>query len=389
MAYLVLFSGYFIVITYKNLATINRGLVSAHDEILEKYKNLAVFILKNKLPQNIDYFNAIANVTYDLSPVDEFKVEKIKADLVLDKQPLNNKINNITGCFITKCIRLKITEKKILENIARGELWQYGEINSIPLKSSLLVKISLNKFLLTYKDFITGILLGLFIWHLWQSLFFFIRNCKLSKNNTALLTISEKNKEELENLKLAYTKISDSTLLGQELISEYFTHYLHQLVTRNVFFEEIDLAAILTKIKNFFAYEIIKRELKIELIYDNVAMNIWSDKEIVFIILLNLIYRAIYRARIASKVTIKSSRLQNLLDITISDSGYEYKPKLADQINIYELPSPILEKLCQKLSIEISDSQKDEVNLISVKIMSSAINTRDNVIKFNARDKFT
>lgn len=194
----------------------------------------------------------------------------------------------------------------------------------------------------------------LFILYLSQALFLFIKNLKLNKKYTLLLTTSDKHQQEITKYTRDCNVLSDGVLSIQELAGEYFTHYIHQLVTRGFCFEDVDLVGIIAQVKKFFSYQITKRNLDVCFEHKNTVRKVKSDREIIFVILLNLIFKAIYRAKISSKIEMKVFQDQhNHISLKIIDTGYEYHSKLGDKIQMYELPKPIFDILCRRLNIDI------------------------------------
>ncbi|OGT07753.1 MAG: hypothetical protein A2V89_02075 [Gammaproteobacteria bacterium RBG_16_37_9] len=389
----VLFSSISIRTNYKNLSKLNYNIEKEYDVILDKYKKIIVLILKNELPENINYFNSVSSAAYSLPPINELKFSEPKDAIVngvSNKTSSSSNIISAIECYNSKCIKVFVDREKILNNILKNKSWRYGEITTIPIKKATLLKISANSFLEAHKNFIITTLSYFFILYLFQSIFLFIRNYRLFKNNASLLIALDKNNQESIKQSIDYNKLYDNVLFTQELSSEYFTHCIHQLITRDIYIEEIDLMDCLRKIEKFFSYRIIKSNLKITFDHKDTIKSITSDREMVFIVLLNLIFKTIYRSKLSSEIIIKISQDQGSANIEITDIGYEYKQKLSDKIRMHELPSPVLEKLCQKAKIEIKDTKKDEVNVmfISINIMDPETEedqetniTDDNIIK--------
>jgi len=384
----ILFSANSITASYKKMSEVNCAIEKEYHEILDKYKKTIVFVLRNNLPENISYFNSISSAAYDLSPVKEFKISKSKDTIVsagVNKISNNSDINTVIECHNGSCIKVLVGEKEIIDKISKSKLWGYGEIKTIPIEKATLLKISTSIFLEAHKNLIIVTLVYFFILYLFQSLFLFIRNHRLTKTNSSLLITSDKNKRELAKQSMEYNELCDSVLFIQELAGEYFTHYVHQLITRDVCIEEVNLINIVQRIEKFFNHQITKRSLKIIVNCEDAVKTIKSDSEIIFIVLLNLLFKAIYRAKISSKIFIKIFQEQHAIKIEINDTGYEYNSKLNGKIQICELPSPILENLYQKLEIEVEETRKEEVNTISIKaVLAFATNRlKNNIIKFN------
>ena len=387
----VLFSSISIRTNYKNLSKLNYNIEKEYDVVLDKYKKIIVLMLKNELPENINYFNSVSSAAYSLPPINELKFSESKDAIVNGISNKTSRSSNIISaieCYNSKCIKIFVDREKILNNILKNKSWRYGEITTIPIKKATLLKISANSFLEGHKNFLVITLAYFFILYLFQSIFLFIRNYRLSKNNASLLIALDKNNQESIKQSIDYNKLYDNVMVIQELSNEYFTHYIHQLITRDINIEEIDLLDCLQKVGKFFSYHIIKSNLKITLDYKDTIKSIISDKEMVFIVLLNLIFKTIYRSKLSSEIIIKISQEQGFSNIEITDIGYEYNQKPSDKIRMHELPSPILEKFCQKAKIEIKDTKKDEINTmyISINIMdpetekNQETNTTDNNI---------
>lgn len=358
LVFAVCFSANSITAFYKKLSEINYQVEIKYREVLNKYKETIVFILKNDLPQNLDYFNALSAVAYDLPLISEFKNGEMKDIITSDD-------GYIVECYNGKCINLLVAKEKIFNKIVEEGLWKYGVIETIPIKKTTLFKISINRFLKYYKNFIISTSLYFIIFFMLQ--FLFIMNYKLAKTHASLLTTLDK-----------YNKLGNSVLFIQKLVNEYFTHYIHQLLTRDVCIETVDLIDILSRIENFLNYQITKRELKIILNCEDGAKNIRADNEIIFIVLLNLIFKAIFRSKIAAVITVNIFQISQAVKIEISDTGYEYSPKLNSKIEICELPSPVLKKLCQKVDIEVEEIRQNETNIVFIEISSKAEMHRSN-----------
>ena len=389
MVFAVLFAGNSIITNYKKFTEISYQIEAEYDEVLGKYKKIIVFILKNDLPENMDYFNSIASVTYNLSPVKEFKISKAK-EIILSGS--SNKISdnyNVRDieCYNSNCIEVLVDRRELLDRITKGK--GYGEITAIPIKKATILKMSVNSFLDGAKNLVFVTLLCLFILYLFQSLFLFIKNFRLSKLYNVLLITSDKNNQELIKQSTEYNKLYESVIFTQEVVDEYFTHYVHQLISRDICIVELDLTDIFQRIEKFFSYQITKQGLKLILDYSSAIKHIKSDNETVFIVLLNLTFKAIYRSKMFSEILIKIFQIQDAINIEIQDVGYEYDAKLSNKIQIYKLPNPILKNLCQKLKIEFKEIRKDQVNIISIKIrdhkekIKKVNKTNDNIIKFN------
>src|SRR3990170_8440048 len=209
----VLFSSISIRTNYKNLNKLNYNIEKEYDAILDKYKKIIVLILKNELPENINYFNSVSSAAYGLPPINELRFSESKDTIV-------SWVSNITSaieCHNSKCIKVFIDRKKILDNILKNKPWGSSEIVAIPIKKVTLLKISANSFLESHKNFIVITLLYFFILYLFQSIFLFVRNYRLTKLNASLLITLDKNKQELIKQSINYNKLYDSVLFIQKL----------------------------------------------------------------------------------------------------------------------------------------------------------------------------
>lgn len=247
----ILFSAHSITTNYKKLSEVNYSIEKEYNEILDKYKKTIVFVLKNNLPKNIGYFNSIGSATYNLPSVKELKISKSKGVVVSDngdKPPNDSDINSVAGCYNGGCIKVFIGNKEIIDKISKSKLWGYGKIKVIPIKKITLLKISANTFLEAHKNLIIITLSYFFILYLFQSLFLFIRNYRLTKTNSSLLIASDKKQQESIKQSSEHNKLCNSVLFIQELAGGYFAHYIHQLITRDVCIEEVDLVDVLQRI---------------------------------------------------------------------------------------------------------------------------------------------
>lgn len=99
-------------------------------------------------------------------------------------------------------------------------------------------------------------------------------------------------------------------------------------------------------------------------------IKIDNNPEIIFVVLLNWVFRAIYRAKTLSEIAIKISQAPTAIHIEIRDVGYEYNPKINSKLQIYELPNPILEKLLRKVNVEAEENRQGDINTTSIRIAS-------------------
>ena len=389
LIFIILFSVNSMRLNYKNLGASSAIVEKEYNEALGNYKKVEIFILKNKFPQNITYFNSVSGVTYDLPPIKEFEISKFKNVVV------NNKVNkkyddnsiSIMECYNDQCLKIFVDRQDILTKISKNKIWEYGKIAAIPIKKVTLFKKSTQLFLDAHKNFLVITLLYFFILHLSQSIYLLIKNVRSTKTQLSLITALDKNKQELIKQSADYNKLLDNVLFLQELVDEYFTHYIHQLIIRNIYIEEVELTEILSQIEIFLGYRLAKRDLRFILDCKN-TNTIQTDKEIIFIGLLNLIFKAVHRSKISSDIFIKVSYMYDTVLIEIKDFGYEYEVKPSSKIQICNLPALVLEKLYQKAKIEVLETRENEANIISVKIIGSKTvkvspldGTSDNIIK--------
>jgi hypothetical protein len=371
IAFIISFSIYYINTTFKSLVDIDSNIGKKYNESIDNYKKVIAFILKNKLPQNITYFNAIGSATYDLPTVKKFQTGTPK-DILTNKY--NSKEANNAGGIVAKCndgncITVVVDPKETLNKIPKSKLWEhYGEITTIHLSKTTLLRTSINLFLEANKKFLFITLMYFLTLYIFQSLLLFKKN----KINASLVATMDKIKKELNEQSTKCDVLYDNVLFAFDLADEYFTHYIDQLLARDVYMEEIQLTTILQQIENFFNFQLIKKNLKFILEFKDIK-PINTDSEIIFIVLLNLISRSINRSKTSSNVNMKIFQQQDATNIEISDAGYEYNKTLGSRIQIHELPEPILEKLCQKLKLEIKETRKDMLNIISIQIMNSEI----------------
>src|SRR3972149_9892130 len=128
MVFIVLFSAESIIRNYNNLNKITYAIEKEYSEITDKYKKVISFILKNKLPQNIDYFNSVGRVIYNLPQIKKFISNELKDVIAREnfsKAINNSNITTTVGCHSGKCIQAFIDRKEILDQISRSNLWGY------------------------------------------------------------------------------------------------------------------------------------------------------------------------------------------------------------------------------------------------------------------------
>ncbi len=357
---LVIFSINSIAANYKSLILTSYKIESEYNQVLHKYKKVAEFILKNGLPENINYFNSFGMAAYDLLPIKAFSIGGSRSN--------NN--NEIMGCNENKCIKIVLDKKELLSKVA-AKIGRYNLVSTMPVKKLMLAKMAVSTFLSIHKNNFIVIFLSFFVLYLCQSLFLFRKNLKLARVYTSLLNKSNKNKSKLIKQLSEHDALCDGVLFAQEITGEYFAHYVHQLLTRDIYSEDVNLPDIFFKIKKFLCYQITRSNLAFILECDGSIKVIESDREIVFIVLLNLMFKAVFRAKAASTIVVKIFPNRDSINIEINDVGYEYNAKLSDKIQIYALSAPVLEKLCKKIGIIIDEIRKDDFNIIYVKVAPS------------------
>lgn len=364
----ILFSANHIRATYSRLIETSYKIEKEYCEFFDKYNGLITFILKNKLPQNINYFNLAGNTIYNLPPIKELQILRAK-NIKINKNNTNNVAKDtIVKCYDSNCMLIRINERELLNQILKNIPLVYNGISAIPASKAKLLQISFRSFLEAHKLFLFNTLAYLFILYLTQSLFLFRKNCNLVETNASLVITSDKAQKDLNKQLTKYNILYDSTLSTIELTDEYFTYYIHQLLARNICIEKTQITNILHRIEKLFNYQLIKKDLKIVL--DNADGRIvFTDNEIVFLILLSLFYKAIQRSKTSTEITIKVSQVQGVTNIEINDTGYEYEAELSNKVQTYNLPKPILEKLCQKAKTRIVETRKHITNIINLEII--------------------
>ncbi len=375
----ILFGGS-IIRNYKKILTLSHSIEKKYDDTMDQYKKIAIFILKNNLPQDINYFNSTSNTTYNLPSVKQLKIIVFNKDLTekqsKDKMLHDEYVVNILGCHNNKCIRVSVDKQKILSEISKNDLWRYGKIKTIPFKKSMLFKTATGESLDEHKIFIFILLMCFCILYLSQSIILFIKYFNLIKINNDLSITSNKNEQDLITKTEKLNKLYDILPFVYALTDEYFAHYAHKLISRNAHISDIDLVYLLQKVEKFLAPQIIKKDLKITLDGINCTITLKSDNEILFAVLLNLMFKSISRAKISSEIMIKLYKTDNAINIEINDCGYKYQQKNDNKIKIYMLPDLFLENLCRKIKIiNIKELRNGEINSIIITIMDTEIET--------------
>lgn len=386
MFFTIIFSINSIKTNYKYLTNISYEIEKEYNLSSTRYKKIITFILKNKLPQNITYFNLIGNVVYDLPPINELQAvtttNDIHANKYIAKIANNIDITSITECYNNNCIKVAINKKEVLEKILKSKLWKYEKATLLPIKKMIILQASMLSFLEANKTLLFITLICFFILYSFQTLFLFRKNSVLMKNYTSLAITSDETKKELNKQLIRCNVLYDNILSVTELADEYFTHYIHKLLDRNIYVKKIPLLNLLQRIEVLFKYQLIKKNLKIIIGYKDIE-PIVTDNEIVFITLLNSIYKAIQRSKMSTEIAIKIFQTPRITSIEIEDIGYEYNTKINDKIQIYELPASILEKLYKKAKIKNTEIRKDSTNLINIEISNYEFNETEEIEPVN------
>ena len=385
-------------IIYKEVVKKNQNIEKEYNKALEQYKKVIVFILNNNLIKNLNYFNAFVDMTCDL-PFAK-KLEIVKANNIAISVHGNSKttkdkiFTGIIGCYSGECIKIFVNKRDVLIKISKETLGVHDKDLIVPLNKFSLLITSINAMLETHKNFLFLNLLYFLILYLFQSPLMIIKNIRLNEAYNSLSNITTKTQNDLNKMTNEQGYFYDSILCLQGLIDNYFTYYAHQLITMDVYVESVDIITILHKVERFFKYQIYKKDLKfiLDSLYPSCIAR--SDKEIIFILLLNFIFKAIYRASVSSKISIKITKIKNIINIKIDDNGYEYKQKTSEKIQIFELPAPFFKKLCQKIQLEFKEVRKGERGTVFIKLKTEFEveefenkNKPGNVIKLKIYDK--
>jgi hypothetical protein len=390
---LILFSGSILKNYKKNLA-LNASVEKEYSSILDLYKKIAIFVLKNNLPQDITYFNYASNAMYDLPVVKQLEVIESDKYVVINRNKIetsDSKMANVFGCYNNKCIRVIVDENKILSKISKNELYNHIEIKKIPLDKIVLFKTAVNELLNKNKhnNFLSIVLMFFCILYLLQSIILFKKYFKLTSVNDELSLALNENRHDLLTKIDELDKVYNVLPFIYNLTDEYFSYHAHKLISGDINITSVNLIYIFQRVENFFTPQIIKKELKI--IFNDVSdiMFLESDDEILFIVLLNLMFKAISRAKISSEVTIKFSMRGSVVNIEISDVGYEYHEKNDNKIKIYMLPELLLENLRQKIKMtKVKEFRNGNINFITMSIMNiSKEKTEDTDVIDNVNNK--
>lgn len=362
---------------YKDLVVTNNNLEKVYNGILSQYKQVILFMLKNNLPKSVDYFNSVVKVAYDLPLAKNFEASAAKQLGVTQINPkvaVDNDLIGVDGCYNKNCIIVSIDNREILAKISDLTLWGHGDIVSIPMARPFLFKTSVSMFLEANKDFIFITVMGFFVLYLLQTLFLLVRNFRLNRVYGDLLILTTKNRQDLIKQSKDLGSLYDSFPVIYEFIDDHFIHSVQQLIIRDIGMVDVNIVDILKKVERFFSYQIVKKDLKIHIDSENTLGQIKADKEVLFVILLNVIFKSVARAKISSDIYIRVFLTEGMVNIEIKDVGYEYQPKSDGKIQIYKLPAPVLENLCRKAKIiGIDDVRSLDVNVVSIQIINSVV----------------
>lgn len=381
IAYIFIATIFSVSSTWKNYNHISKSSYSLEKEynlFSERYKKIAAFILKNKLPHNITYFNMLGNLAYNLPTVKDCLF--FKSDNIIDNK--NNvsvkgiNINTINECCNNNCVRVTINEKEILKLILDKKSWKYGNVSTFPIKKTTLLLASIKFFIETYKWCLFITLIYFFIFYLLQTLFLFKKNRILVNASNFFMASSDKIQNELSDQLKKNDMLRDNVQYVFEITREYFACYIKQVLTDSVCIEEVQIKNTLFSIEKLINYQLIKKSLKITLDCASVK-DTNTDKEIIFLVLLNLVYRAVHRSKMNAEIIIKLFYTGNITNLEISDTGYEYIQEPDNNMQIYQLPELILDKLCRKANIRIIEIRRDMINVINVEIANFEVNVDD------------
>jgi len=382
--------------TYKDLIKKNQAIENEYTKAIEQYKKIIIFILANNFDNDLDSFNNMVNTTYNLPDVKNFVVLK-RNEAVVHEQISNETTNavrliNIVECYNSNCIKISVDKDNLLIAISKRIFGVYANMAAKSPKKVNLFIISIDACLTNHKNLFFLNLLYFILLYFIQSPFLIIKNIKLEKNADFLTNITNKLQNEVSTLMSEREKFYDSTSYLQGMVSNYFTYYAHQLVTKEVYMEDVDVIKILRSIQNFFNHQLSKKKLKVNLAYKLTSIYIIkTDKEMVFIVLLNFIFKAIYRSSISSTLLIRVTKNKEVINIRIKDNGYEYTQKANQEIKIFTLPMPLLNNLYQKLKLTFTEMEQGDFRTCCIKLKANPEketnkNANANIIKLNLYD---
>lgn len=373
IALLFVFAIRTIAINYIKISEINKEVKEEHYNIIDKYRKLLIFLLRNNLPTNLLYINAASTAAYKMPPAQNFNIFDSKDIKPINNTSItNNADDSITGCYSGRCLNIIVEKKKLLAHLLNGKFLYYFELKQLPASKFATLKLSTNK-LITDNPLLGLILLYFTIFYFFRSLWLFFNNRQLTTINYRIKSELEKKEVALANQVINNDKLYRSIAITCELLDEYFTHYINKILTENIFIEEISLKDILQQLEDYCSGQLVRQGLKLTLeINSNDDICVKSDRRILFIILLNYMYRSVTRAKIASEIKIIVKQDENILYVNLEDIGYEYIPRInsaSNKIYLCELPKPILEKLYTKLGVKVSEERVNDNNKTSINIM--------------------
>ena len=124
---MVIFSVNSVRVNYQRLINVGHELEKEYSLSFDRYKNIIVFILKNKLPQTITCFNSISNLTYNLPSIKEFHLKMSKESVINNNGAEIGSDTNLTSiveCYHSNCIGVTVDKKAILDKILKSRLWE-------------------------------------------------------------------------------------------------------------------------------------------------------------------------------------------------------------------------------------------------------------------------
>lgn len=361
---------------YKKSSSISFEIEKKYNENLKKYEKTANFLLKNSLPQTLEYFNSVNSAAYSLYPVEKIEITTLreKTSPKKEKAVKRDDLLIVVGCYEGRCIKAFVDRGFILTELSNSILWNYGKIKEIPIKKIDLLKISIKSFWEPNKVFIITILIFFLIFYLVQTIVLLIINFKQFKAYSDLLEKFDERSLDLLNKSRSFDRLYKDSVYIYDVVDNYFSHYAHNLVSEDAYIEAINIPELLQKIAAFLSYKIVKQELEIVFSTDSTVDVINTDSEVLFVILLNLIFKSVSRAKISSKIGVRLFQNQEVINIEVLDTGYEYNEKMVDGIKIYMLPKLMLESLCRKIGIvNIEERKNGGSNSTLIQIISSEL----------------
>jgi|GEM_PF-6691974 len=351
-----------------DVARAYREIDIQYNEILDRYSKVGAFILKGRGMKNIKYFNAIGKIRYNLSAIKDFQIIKcISDEMCKDKRALSGNVVVISSCHNKECITVSIGKGRVYEMIPVHHY--FSDAGSLLVEGSSKLKMCIVLFIQQYRNLVLLTLVGLLHWYLVQSLVLFWKKRALKRTHYLTLSMLNKSQEELAIQKKNCRDLYHSMPFMQETVSQYFVHYVPALVTRELILVEIDLVEVLSKIEGFVNYQVMKKNLEIKFGYMTPINKFKSDEEIIFLILLNLVFKAVYRSKGSSQINVEISQIMDRTKIKIFDTGYVYESLPAIELQMHELPKVILNKLGEKVRVDIKEIHGQEINIIETSLL--------------------